>query len=295
MEIRFDDRVAIVTGAGAGLGRSHARLLASRGARVVVNDLGNPGNGPTPAQQVVAEIRAEGGEAIACHDSVAEDATARRIVEAALDTFGRLDIVVNNAGILRDRTFAKMDMADLELVLRVHLLGTAYVTRAAWRHMLDQTFGRIVFTSSASGLAQAYGQANYGAAKAGMIGLMNSLKSEGAKSNVLVNTICPLAATRMTDGLLSERLTAISAPEHVSSIVAWLSSEACTMNGEILSAGAGHYALIKIMKSQGIVLDPEHPATIEDVAARMQAICDLDGALPYVGTMDARTKAKLGL
>src|SRR5690606_17077628 len=147
------------------------------------------------------------------------------------------DIVVNNAGILRDKTFTKMDMADFELVLQVHLLGTAYVTKAAWQHMLDRKFGRIVLTSSASGLAQAYGQANYGAAKAGMIGLMNSLKNEGAKSNVLVNTICPLAATQMTDGLMSERLTEISAPEHVSSIVAWLSSEACTLNGEIFSAG----------------------------------------------------------
>lgn len=295
MSFRFENRVAIVTGAGAGLGRAHAKLLASRGAKVVVNDLASRDGGKSQAEAVVDEIRAEGGEAMSCHESVAEEASAARIVQAALDHFGRIDVVINNAGILRDKTFVKMDMADFELVLRVHLFGTAYVTKAAWPHLLQQKYGRVILTSSASGLGTAYGQANYGAAKAGMIGLMISLKNEGFKSNVLVNSICPIAATQMTDGLMSGRVTELALPEHVSPAVAWLASEECNVTGEIISAGLGYYGLIKIMKNEGVVIDPKRPASVEEFADRIERIFDLSASLPYAGTLDARTKAMIGL
>jgi len=295
MTIRFDDRVAIVTGAGAGLGRAHAILLASRGAKVVVNDLQGPGDGPSNAEKVAEEIRAAGGEAIANHDSVAEEASAARIVQSAIDRFGRIDIVVNNAGILRDKTFAKMELSDFELVLKVHLMGTVYVTKAAWPYLLEQKYGRVILTSSASGLGNAYGQSNYGAAKSAMVGLMISLKNEGQNSNVLVNTICPFAATQMTAGLLSGRLTEISKPELVSPAVAWLASQDCTVTGEIIGAGAGHYGRIRIVKSEGVVLDPEGTVTVEQFASRIDDIFDMSSAEHYTGTMDSRTRAKLGL
>lgn len=289
MPIRFDNRVAIVTGAGAGLGRSHALLLADRGAKVVVNDLGEG------AERVAEEVRARGGVAVASTRSVAERDSAAAIVADALEAFGRIDIVLNNAGILRDRSFATMDPDVFELVVRVHLLGTAFVTHAAWPHLLAQGYGRVVFTASSSGLANSFGQANYAAAKAGMVGLMNSLKNEGRKSGVLVNTISPVAATGMTEGLLGERMARISQPEHVSAAVGWLCSEDCDVTGEILATGCGHYAVVKFMKAPGVVLNPEHPGSIEEIISARHDIFRMEGAEPYLATMDPATRAKVGL
>ena len=298
MQFRFDGRVAIVTGAGAGLGRSHAMLLASRGASVVVNDPGGAvdgkGGSSAVADQVVQEIRAAGGEAVANYDSVADRAGAANIVKTAIEKFGRIDILVNNAGILRDKSFVKLDLDDFELVVKVHLMGTVYVTKAAWPHMLEQKYGRIVLTSSGSGLVGSYGQSNYGAAKAAMIGLMTNLMNEGAKANIRVNIISPVAATRMTDGIIPPKLFALVKPEQVSPAVAWFCSEACDVNGEMIAAGAGYFSRVKLMKTKGVIVDPSRTATIEDFAAARERIFDLSTAAPYTSTMDEETKKALG-
>lgn len=276
MTISFKQQVAIVTGAGTGLGRAHALLLASRGAKVVVNDPGMSLDGTKDASKaadiVVAEIKAAGGEAVASYDSVAEIDGAQAIVKKAISEYGRIDIVVNNAGILRDKTFAKMTMADFDAVMKVHLYGSAYVSHAAWPYMKEQGYGRIILTSSASGLANPFGQANYAAAKSGMIGLMLNLKHEGAKYGIKVNSIIPVAATRMTDGLLDEAMAALLKPEQISPAVAWLSSSDCDVSGEIIAAGAGYFTRIKIMKAQGAVVGKGGIASIEDFAAAREQI-----------------------
>ncbi len=299
MTIRFDGRVAIVTGAGAGLGRAHAMLLAKHGAKVVVNDPGGSvdgkGGSGAAADAVVEEIKAAGGEAVANYASVADRAGAESIVQTAIDSFGKIDIVVNNAGILRDKSFVKMTLEEFEIVLNVHLLGTVYVTKAAWPHLLEQKYGRVVFTSSGSGLVGSYGQSNYGAAKTGMLGLMNNLKFEGGKSNIKVNMISPVAGTRMTEGIIEQKLFDLSKPEQVSPAVAWLSSEECDVNGEIVAAGAGYFTVLKLMKGTGYVVDPSHVATLEDFVDNKDKIFDLSGAKPYTSTLDDETKKKLGL
>lgn len=299
MAIRFDNRVALVTGAGAGLGRCHALLLASRGAKIVVNDPGGSTDGKggsnAVADKVVEEIRSAGGEAIANYDSVADRAGAARMVKTAIDGFGKLDILINNAGILRDKTFSKMELDDFDDVIKVHLLGTAYVTKAAWQHMFDQKYGRIVFTTSGSGLAGNYGQANYGAAKTGMVGLMHNLMMEGAKYNIKVNSISPVAATRMTEGVLPEQMLKRLDPQQVSPAVAWMCSEECDATGEIIAAGAGYFARIKLVKGKGAVLGVDKVATIEDFVAAKERIFDLDGAAPYSKTIDDETRKLLGM
>lgn len=299
MSLRFDGRVAIVTGAGAGLGRAHAHLLASRGAMVVVNDPGGSVNGGggdgAAADAVVAEIKAAGGQAVANYASVSDRAGAESIVQTAIDSFGKIDIVVNNAGILRDKSFAKMTLDEFELVLAVHLLGTVYVTKAAWPHMLEQQYGRVIFTTSGSGLAGSYGQTNYSAAKTGMLGLMNNLKFEGAKANIKVNMISPIAGTRMTEGIIDQKLFELSKPEQVSPAVAWLSSEECDVTGEIIAAGAGYFSRVKLVKTLGYVVDPANTATIEDFLANKDKIFDMTGAKPYTTTLDDDTKRALGL
>ena len=202
MPIRFDGRVAIVTGGGSGLGRSHALLLAARGAKVVINDLGGAvdgsGRSTAAADHVVAEICAGSGVAVASYDSVSDTAGAERIVNIAVERFGRLDILVNNAGFLRDKTFAKMEIADFRAVVDVHLMGAVHCTRAAWPYMKERNYGRVVMTTSGAGLYGNFGQSNYGAAKMGLVGLMNVIKLEGARNGILVNTVAPIAATRMT-------------------------------------------------------------------------------------------------
>ncbi len=294
MTIRFDNRVAIVTGAGAGLGRSHALLLAERGAKVVVNDMGRsrePGReNERVADQVVAEIRAAGGQAVANFDSIAEFEGAQRLVDQAVSEFGGLDILINNAGSLRDKTFGKMEMADWDFVLKVHLSGTAYCTRAAWPVMQKNGYGRVVFTTSNSGLYGSFGQANYAAGKMGMIGLMNTLKQEGGKYGILVNTIAPVAATNMTEGILPADIVPHFNPAHVSAAVAVLCSEQFGQSGVICSAAAGHYALVHVCSTLGLQLDPSAAPTPETLVERWDQIAD-DRAMRLFPNAGAETTA----
>ena len=289
MTIRYDGRVAIVTGSGAGLGRSHAMLLASRGAKVVVNDPGGAVDGRggqhAVADTVVAEIKAAGGEAVANYDSVADAAAAQRIVDTAVNTWGRLDILVNNAGVLRDKAFNNMDLADYEFVNQVHHFGTVYCTKAAWPIMRKQQYGRIVVTTSGSGTVGNFGQANYGAAKMAVNGLINVLRSEGAKYNIRINAISPSALTRMTESLLPPDIAPYMRPELVSPAVAWLCSEECDQNGEILAATAGGYARVQYFVTEGVQFDPAEPVTIEMIAEQIDKIRDLSTASPYTGLM----------
>ncbi len=278
MTIEFDGKVAIVTGAGSGLGRSHALGLAARGANVVVNDLGQNGAPFDNAMRVVEEIRAKGGTAIADPADVANFEEVSEMVARAERAWGRVDILVNNAGVLRDKTFAKMEMADFEFVLRVHLIGSANCTKAVWAGMRDRNYGRIVLTSSASGIYGNFGQANYGAAKAGMIGLMNVLHLEGAKNDIRVNVLAPTARTGMTEGLLSPVAAELMTPELVTPGVLFLVSEDAPSR-IILGAGAGVFAVTHIGETPGIYLD-ESERTPETIAARFAEISDAKTAEP---------------
>jgi NAD(P)-dependent dehydrogenase (short-subunit alcohol dehydrogenase family) len=277
MTIDFQGRVAIVTGAGSGLGRSHALGLAARGANVVVNDFGQNG-GFNNAMRVVEEIRAAGGTAIGDNADVADFAEVSAMVARAERAWGHVDILVNNAGVLRDKTFAKMDMADFEFVLRVHLIGSANCTKAVWAGMRERNYGRIVLTSSASGIYGNFGQANYGAAKAGMIGLMNVLHLEGAKNDIRVNILAPTARTGMTEGLLSPVAAELMTPESVTPGVLFLVSENAPSR-VILGAGAGVFAVTHIGETLGVYLD-ESERTPETIAARFAEISDAKTAEP---------------
>ena len=278
-EIRFDDRVAIVTGAGTGLGRAHALGLASRGAKVVVNDLGvgrdGSGQSSEAADSVVAEIKVMGGEAMAHGCDVSDEDGVKDMVAQAMDTWGRVDIAVNNAGILRDKTFAKMEMSDFRKVVDVHLIGSANVAHACWPHMRAQKYGRIVFTASGSGLYGNFGQSNYGAAKAAMMGLMNVLHMEGARDNIRVNTLAPTAATRMTEELLPAEAAALLAPETITPGLLYLVSEDAPSRF-IMGAGAGSFAQTRIYETKGITLLDE-ANTPDAVAAQFAQISDSDG------------------
>lgn len=280
-QIRFDGRVAIVTGAGGGLGRAHALELARRGARVVVNDLGSAldgsGGSSASALAVVEEIVAAGGEAIANGSSVADAAGVERMVADTLGAFGRLDILVNNAGILRDRSFAKMTVEAFDAVIDVHLRGAALATRAAWPVMKAQRYGRVVFTTSSSGLYGNFGQANYGAAKLGQVGLLNCLKLEGPKDGIHVNAVAPIATTRMTEALFPAQLHRLFDPVHVTPAVLLLASEQAP-NGEILCAGGGHFASARIVESRGVTLGADTGP--EALAAAWGAVVDMRGAEP---------------
>ncbi len=282
--IRFDNRVAVITGAGGGLGRAHALLLAARGAKVVVNDLGGTLNGAggnnAAADKVVAEIKAAGGEAIPSYDNIASPEGARSLIEAAVKGYGRIDVLINNAGILRDKSLAKMEAADFASVVAVHLMGSAWCSQAALGHMQGQGYGRIVMTTSAAGLYGNFGQTNYGAAKLGLVGLMNSLKLEGRKYGILVNTIAPVALTRMTQDLPFAAMIKEASPERVSAAVAFLASEACEFSGEVVAAGAGYFARVRIMESQGVHL-PLAEVSPESFAANWDQIADMAGARPF--------------
>lgn len=271
-EIDLDGRVAIVTGAGGGLGRSHALALAERGAKVVVNDLGSRDPDGPSAGKVVAEIEEGGGTAIADTASVAEPDAAHGIVAAALDAFGRVDVLVNNAGILRDRSFAKMTEQEVRDVLEVHLLGAFHLTMAAWPHLREQGYGRVVNTTSPAGLFGNFGQANYASAKMGLVGLTRTLAIEGRKGGINVNVIAPLAASRMTEAILPPEVLAKLDPALVSPLVVYLSSEACTETGAILTAGGGFVGRVAVVQGDGAVFEELTP---ESLAARWDEVTRL--------------------
>jgi NAD(P)-dependent dehydrogenase (short-subunit alcohol dehydrogenase family) len=283
-DIRFDGKVAIVTGAGGGLGRQHALELARRGAKVVVNDLGGSmdgsGGGSDAANKVVEEIKALGGEAIANGSSVTDDAGVARMVQDAMDAWGRIDILIANAGILRDKSFAKMEFGDFHVVVDVHLFGTVKPVKAVWEIMRTQNYGRIIVTTSSSGLYGNFGQSNYGAAKLGLIGFMNTLKLEGQKNNIHVNAISPVAATRMTEnlGMPAEVLQQLK-PELVTPGVVFLCSEEAP-TGHILTAGAGAFALSRIVETEGVYLGAG--ATVEQVRDAWSKITDEAGQKAYL-------------
>ncbi len=248
-DITFDNRVAIVTGSGGGLGKTYATELARRGARVVVNDLGGSVDGTgassMAADAVVEEIKAAGGEAVANYDSVSTPETGAAIVQTAIDTWGRVDVLINNAGILRDASFAKMTTEQIDAVLDVHLKGAFYVTQPAFTQMKEQGYGRIVNTSSPSGIFGNFGQVNYGAAKAGLMGMSSVMAIEGAKYNITSNVIAPVAKTRMTEDLLGPLADMVD-PEQVMPLVVYLASEACDLTHQVFSVGGGRYARIFI-------------------------------------------------
>lgn len=281
--IGFDGRVAVVTGAGAGLGRAYALALAARGAQVVVNDLGGTRDGSgasrKAADTVVDEIHAAGGEAVACYDSVATPEGGEAIIQAALDAFGRVDVVINNAGILRDKSLIKMEPEAWQAVRNVHLDGAFHVTRAALAPMRKQGYGRVILTTSAAGLYGNFGQTNYAAAKMGLVGLMNSLKLEGMKHDIKCNTVAPLAHTRLTEDLLPPDLVDRLRPELVAPLVLFLASERCTLTGEIFNAGMGYYNRAAVVAAPGVVLGkPDRPARLEEIHRHFEEIDSLEGA-----------------
>ncbi|MAL78327.1 MAG: 3-oxoacyl-ACP reductase [Sneathiella sp.] len=301
MSIRFDGRVAIVTGAGNGLGRSHALGLAARGAKVVVNDLGGSvdgsGGSSDAAKAVVAEIEAAGGEAIANGANVTDMEQVMAMVDAAMAKWGRIDILVNNAGVLRDKSFSNIDLADFSFVLDVHLMGSVNCSKAVWNVMRDQNYGRIAMTTSSSGLYGNFGQANYGAAKMGLIGLMNTLVLEGAKYGIRVNALSPCAATRMTEGLIPENLLELLTPESVTPALLYIVSENCP-NRTIITAGAGTYARTIINETAGKWL-AEGERSPENIAKMWNEIADPATQSEYMNgndqTTNMLTKAANGL
>jgi len=279
-EVRFDGRVAIITGAGGGLGKSHALELASRGAMVVVNDLGGAvdgsGSGSSAADLVVKEIEEAGGKAVANYDSVSTKEGGESIVKTAVDNFGKVDILVNNAGILRDRSFAKMSEEEMTLVLDVHLRGAFYVTQPAFIAMKENNYGRIVHTASAAGVFGNFGQANYGAAKMGLVGLSNVLAQEGMKANIKSNVIAPIAMTRMTEGIMGGLGLNLD-PGYVTSMVAFLCSEQCDITHEIFSVGAGRYARVFVGLCPGYTNTAESGVSADEVAANIEQIRSPEG------------------
>jgi len=280
MSISFEGQVAIVTGSGNGLGRSHALQLAARGAKVVVNDFGGArdgtGGSSEAAEKVVAEIIEAGGDAMANGANVADWTQVQNLVSETVDKWGRIDILINNAGILRDKSFGKMDIADWDAVVEVHLNGTAYCSRAVWNIMKEQNYGRIVNTTSTSGIYGNFGQANYGAAKDGVVGLMNTLHIEGAKNNIHINCVAPTAATRMTEDIIPEAMLAQIAPEAVTPAVLYLASKDGPSR-TIMLAGAGCYAVAKLLESDGLYIS-EEDRTPETIAAQFDAISDMSDA-----------------
>ncbi|RRD22984.1 SDR family NAD(P)-dependent oxidoreductase [Brucellaceae bacterium VT-16-1752] len=299
MAISFENRVAIVTGAGGGLGRAYALELAARGAKVVVNDFGGSrdgtGGASEAAEKVVAEIRSKGGVAIADAGNVTKFEDMQALARRTVEEFGRIDILINNAGILRDKSFAKMDMADFRAVVDVHLIGSANASRAVWDVMKGQNYGRILMTTSTSGVYGNFGQSNYGAAKAGLVGLMNVLHFEGDKYDIHVNAIAPTAATRMTGDVLDDEMLVRLAPENVVPAALFLVSEQAPSR-TVLLAGAGTVARMAIVESEGVYL-PKGERTPEAVAAAFSKIDDMtnfietDAGLAHVDRIIATSRA----
>lgn len=283
----FEGRSAVVTGAGAGLGRAYALSLAKRGARVVVNDLGGDRHGSgqgsrRPADKVVEEIRSAGGEAVANYDSVATSEGGENIVKTALDAYGKVDILINNAGILRDRSFIKMEPEEWKAVMAVHLDGAYNVTRPAFRVMRENQYGRIVVTTSSAGLYGNFGQANYAAAKMGLIGLMHTLKLEGAKYNILVNAIAPMALSRMTEDVMTPEMAKKASPEFVAPMVVSLCSEEFSDSGHIYFAGAGVYCRAALVTRPPVLVgNGEIPPSAEQVMAGIDEVRSLKDGREY--------------
>lgn len=289
-QLRFDGKVAIITGAGGALGKAYALLLASRGCAIVVNDLGVPMKGESsdtrPAQQVVDQIKAAGGKAIANYDNVLE---GEKIVKAAIDAFGRIDIVINNAGILRDVTFLKMSQQEWDIIYKVHLEGAYRVTKAAWPYMREQKYGRIIMTSSAAGLYGNVGQANYSAAKLALVGFSNTLAKEGAKLNIYTNTIAPLAGSRMTETILPPDLVNALKPDYVAPVVAYLCHDSSKENGNIYELGAGWVSRVRFQRSHGLFHDISNEQsakqfTAETIKAKWKEVEDFQSKEPSYPT-----------
>lgn len=278
--LRFDGRVAVVTGAGQGIGRLYALALAERGARVVVNDVD-----ANARAAVVASIREAGGIAETDGGDVAKPDEARAIVATALDRFGRIDIVINNAGIVRDRAFHNMSAEELDSVLDVHLRGSAHVTQAAWPRLREQRYGRLVFTTSSAGLWGNFGQANYAAAKLGVVGLMNTLEIEGASYGIRVNTVAPFVMTRMGEGIFPDELRPYMGGESVAALVLYLCSERCAISGEVFEVGAGRVRCVRIQANEGVVLGND--VTLEKLDSHIQELCSQPGSRRYDTVWDA--------
>ena len=291
MTIRFDGKVAIITGAGNGLGRSHALQLAKLGAKIVVNDLGGSvdgtGGSSAAAEKVVAEIKAAGGQAIANGSSITDIKGVDLLVKQAMDAFGRIDLLVNNAGILRDKSFSKMSLEDFQLIVDVHLMGAVYVTKAVWPIMLEQNYGRIVMVTSGSGLFGNFGQTNYAAAKLGQVGLMNALKQEGRKYNIKVNTLAPIAATRMTESIMPPQALEALKPELVTPAVLFMLSEDAP-TGAIITAGAGFFAAVKTIEAEGMLIPGA--VSVDDVAANWDRISDFSKHVTYESVNDGTSR-----
>ncbi len=284
MSIRFDDQVAVVTGAGGGLGRAHALELARRGAKLVINDLGGAvdgtGGSSEAADKVVAEIKAMGGQAISNGSSVSSKEGVALLVKETLDAFGRCDILINNAGVLRDKSFSKVSLEDFEFVVDVHLMGAVYCTKAFWPVMREQQYGRVIMTTSSTGLYGNFGQTNYGAAKLAQIGFMNTLKLEGQRDNIHVNAICPVAATRMTEDLMPPEALEMLKPEFVTpAVIVMCAKDAPT--GVIMTAGAGVFAQAKIVETRGLCLGRDESLTAEKVLENWDKITDDSEAKAY--------------
>ncbi len=285
-KINYDGRVAIVTGAGQGIGRTYALELAARGAKVVVNDLGGArdgaGSDPSAADKVVEEITAAGGTAVANHDSVATMAGGKNIVQTALDAYGKVDILINNAGILRDKSFLKMSEEEWDTVIGVHLKGAFCVTQPAVKVMKENNYGRVVFTASVSGLYGNFGQTNYGAAKMGLIGIMNSLKQEVSKYNIKVNTIAPTAWSRMTSDIFPPEFEEKMNPRFNEPMVLYLCSEENSVTGNIFAMGAGWYGRSAVVSGDGVCLgDAKRPISVEEIRDNIEKISDLENAKPH--------------
>lgn len=289
--VRFDGKVAIVTGAGGGLGRAYALALAERGAKVVVNDVsvardGGAESGTSRADLVVEEIRAAGGEAAANYDSIATEKGGESLLHTAMANFGRVDILINNAGILRDKSFPKMDADDWDEVRAVHLDGAFYATHPVFKVMREQGYGRIIMTSSAAGLFGNFGQANYSAAKLGLVGLMLTLAQEGKKYNIHVNTVAPVAASRMTETILPPDMLEKLAPEFVAPLVLWLCSDACPTSGGIFNAAMGSYSQVQLVSGEATHLAQDgQPPSPEAIAQEWGSISSVSQGKPYPSAM----------
>lgn len=294
MDLRFDDRVVVVTGAGQGLGRSHALEYARRGAKVVVNDLGGSAHGGgsgSVAEQVVAEIKAMGGEAAANTDSVEN---GDKIIQTAMDNFGRVDVVVNNAGILRDASFAKMTDEDWDLIYRVHLLGSYKVTKAAWPYMREAVFGRVIMTTSVAGIYGNFGQANYAAAKLGLVGLAQTLALEGASKNILVNAVGPTAGSRLTATVLPKEVVEALKPEYVTPAVVLLTHESSTTTGKLFEVGGGWVSQTRWEQTQGVFFQDEYSA--EDLLGKWDEATSFENSrhATTVGESKSGIKERMG-